>query len=294
MVGIADVPPSNGTAVVVVNPDGTIAITYAPNPGFRGTDTFTYTISDGDGGTDTATVTVNVPNAPPIATNDERTTLTGQPVTVPVLLNDTDVNGDALTVVAAGPPANGTVVLNADGTITYTPNPGFFGTDTFTYVVSDGNGGTSLATVTIDVLNVPPTATNDTATAPPSGGPVTIPVLDNDSDPNGDPIFTVIADQPANGAAVVNTDGTITHTPRPGFRGTDTFTYWITDGNGNVVSASVTVTVPAPVTVPPRARPPLPMTGAESGDQVLASLLLIAAGGVLLAWSRRRRPVPRA
>ena len=119
-----------------MNADGTV--TYTPNPDFHGTDTFTYTVSDGQGGSATATVTVTVTNRAPEAVNDATTTASGTPVIVPVLTNDSDPEHAPLTVTAVTPGANGTVTINADGTVTYTPNPDFHGTDTFSYTVSDG------------------------------------------------------------------------------------------------------------------------------------------------------------
>ena len=238
---------NNGT--VTINPDGTLR--YVPNANFNGTDTITYTISDGNGGTSTAAVTVTVVpvNDPPVATNDTATTPEDTPVTIPVLRNDTDIDGDPLTVTAATAP-NGTVVINPDGTIRYTPRADFNGSDTITYTISDGKGGTSTATVTVTVtpVNDPPVAVNDTATTP-EDTPVTVPVLANDRDVDGDPL-TVIGASAANGTVVINPDGTVTYTPNKDFNGTDTITYTISDGKGGTSTATVTVTV-TPVNDPP-------------------------------------------
>ncbi|WP_435066894.1 Ig-like domain-containing protein, partial [Christiangramia sp. 3-2217-3z] len=138
--------PGNGTAVI--NTDGTV--TYTPNENFNGTDTFTYTISDGNGGTDTATVTVTIgaENDAPVAVDDSATTSEDTPVQIDVLNNDSDPDGDELTITEVTQPGNGIAVINTDGTVTYTPNENFNGTDTFTYTISDGNGGTDTATVT--------------------------------------------------------------------------------------------------------------------------------------------------
>ena len=227
---------------VTVNPDGTI--TYVPNANFNGTDVITYTISDSKGGTSTATITVTVApvNDPPVAVNDTAATNEDTPVTVAVLANDTDLDGDPLSVVAATA-ANGTVVINPDGTVTYTPKANFFGVDTITYTISDGQGGTSTATVTVTVapVNDVPVAANDTA-ATPEDAPVKIPVLGNDTDADGDPLVVTAASAP-NGTVVINPDGTITYTPRANFNGTDTITYTISDGKGGTSTATVTVTV---------------------------------------------------
>ena len=234
--------PANGS--VVINPDGTIA--YTPDADFTGTDTFTYTISDGNGGTDTATVTVTVTpvNDAPVAADDSVSTPEDTPTTITVLGNDSDADGDTLSVTSATDPANGTVVINPDGTIGYTPDADFTGTDTFTYTISDGNGGTDTATVTVTVtpVNDAPVAVDDTATTA-EDTPTTITVLGNDSDVDGDTLSVTSASDPANGSVVINPDGTIGYTPDADFTGTDTFTYTISDGNGGTDTATVTITV---------------------------------------------------
>ncbi|HRK29120.1 MAG TPA: Ig-like domain-containing protein, partial [Chitinophagales bacterium] len=230
IVGI-DTQPANG--FVFINPGGTI--TYNPNPGFTGIDSFAYQITDGQL-TDIAWVVVSIEedvNEAPIANDDTASTTPDTPVAIPVLDNDTDPDGDALTVVdIPNPPANGTATINPDSTITYTPNPGFIGTDTFTYVISDGEF-TDTAQVVVSIeedVNEAPIANDDTASTTPDT-PVAIPVLDNDTDPDGDALTVVdIPNPPANGTATINPDSTITYTPNPGFIGTDTFTYVISDG----------------------------------------------------------------
>jgi ELWxxDGT repeat protein len=135
------------------------AYVYRPPQGFTGTDFFTYK-AQGIGGTQVeATVTVNVTpsiNAPPVGANDSYTTTYQKALNIlvanGVLENDTDPNGDALTVVGVQTDvANGTLVLNANGSFTYTPDAGFFGADSFVYTVQDSKGLQSTATVTIAV-----------------------------------------------------------------------------------------------------------------------------------------------
>ncbi len=142
--------PANGT---VTNDAQTV--TYTPNAGFSGIDSFTYTISDGNGGTDSATVTVTVnevaQNQPPVAVDDNTRTSRDTPVVISVLANDSDPDGDSLEITQITPPSNGSAVNNPDGTITYTPDSGFKGTDAFTYTISDGRGGSDSATVTVKV-----------------------------------------------------------------------------------------------------------------------------------------------
>jgi CshA-type fibril repeat protein len=231
----------NGT--VEINPDGTI--TFTPDQDFNGPTTIEYTVSDGNGGTDTATVTVDVNpvNDDPVAGNDSATTDEDTPVIIDVLANDTDVDGDDLEVIAVGDPANGTAEINPDGTITYTPDPDYNGPDSFTYTVSDGNGGTDTATVTIDVtpVNDDPVAEDDAAKTP-INMPVIIDVLANDTDVDGDDLEVISATSP-NGAVSINPDGTITFTPDTDFFGETTIDYTISDGNGGTDSAVVTVLV---------------------------------------------------
>jgi large repetitive protein len=255
---------ANGT--VIINPDGTI--TYTPNANFNGTDTITYTISDGQGGTSTATVRVTVApvNDVPVAVNDVAATPEDQPVTIPVLGNDSDADGNPLTVTAASA-LSGTVVINPDGTITYTPNANFNGTDTITYTISDGMGGTSTATVAVSVapVNDPPVAVNDTATTN-EDTPLIIAPLGNDRDPEGSPL-TITTVTATNGSVVVNTDGTITYTPNANFNGADTITYTISDGNGGFSTATISVTV-APVNDAPVAIPDVATTDEDTPTRI--------------------------
>ncbi|MBU2982517.1 tandem-95 repeat protein [Lentibacter algarum] len=238
--------PDNGTAVA--NADGTI--TYTPDAGFTGTETITYVIEDGQGGYDTAdiVVTVNPGNEAPTATDDNETTDLDEAVVISVLGNDSDPEGEDLTVIGTTTPANGTAVANGDGTVTYTPNTGFTGTDTFDYTITDPSGNESTATVTVVVSdpNQAPIAGDDSDTTD-LEMPVVIDVLGNDSDPEGEALTVTGTTEPANGSAVVNANGTITYTPADGFTGTDTFDYTVTDPAGNATTATVTVTVQDPV-----------------------------------------------
>ncbi len=108
-------------------------------------------------------------NGQPVAVGDAYTTNANTTLTVPaagVLANDTDPESDPLTAVNASTPANGAVTLNADGSFTYTPNAGFFGTDTFTYQANDGSGDSAAATVTITVINTTPPPSDEFAPIP--------------------------------------------------------------------------------------------------------------------------------
>src|SRR6185369_696532 len=116
-------------------------------------DSFTYTISDGNGGNDTATVSVTVTNAQdaPDAVDDAASINEDSGANViDVRANDTDLDSDTLSVTAVTQGAHGSVAITGGGSaVTYTPAANFFGGDSFTYTVSDGNGGTDTATVTV-------------------------------------------------------------------------------------------------------------------------------------------------
>ena len=194
-------------------------------------------------------------NRAPLANNDTASTLEGTSVQIAVLENDSDPDGDPLTVGEVTQPSNGSVTVNADGTITYTPDEGFFGTDSFTYRASDGQLLSDPATVTVTVeqaepVNNPPVANDDTAKTT-QGLAVQIAVLENDSDPDGDPLTVGELTQPSNGSVTVNADGTITYTPDEGFFGTDSFTYRASDGLLLSDHATVTVTVKQAEEPPP-------------------------------------------
>ncbi len=185
-------------------------------------------------------------NSDPIAVDDSATTMQGVPVTLATLSNDSDPEGDTLTITSVGMPSNGTAVISG-GEIIYTPNPGFTGVDTFSYTISDGNGGTATATETVTVTakpNLPPIAIDDTASTGCSA--ITIDVLKNDSDPDGDALSIIDVGSASLGTAVIS-GNTIVYTPSntcsKGNTGTDTFSYTISDGNGNTASANVSVDV---------------------------------------------------
>ena len=206
---------------------------------------------------ETFNIMVNDLGESPIAVDDaysvnEDAVLTAVAGVDDLLMNDSDPEGDPLTVdtTPAVGPTNGALTLNADGTFTYTPNLNYFGADSFTYRISDGNGNFAQAVVniTIDPVNDDPVGTDDAynvnednVLAPPLAGGL----LFNDSDVDGDPM-TVTATPitiPSNGALTLNPDGTFTYTPNADFFGVDGFDYEVTDGNGGIGLASVTITV---------------------------------------------------
>ena len=179
----------------------------------------------------------------PTANPDAATTEQEVAVTIPVLANDTDPDGDALEVTAVTTPTNGTAFINAGGTVTYTPAPGVVGVDTFTYSITDNDGGEDSALVTVTVVApAVPVVANDDQAQTQRNTSVDIDVLANDS---GTGIEITSVGTPDNGTAAASAQG-ITYTPAAGFVGTDTFTYTITGDNGETDSATVTVSVTAP------------------------------------------------
>ena len=168
-----------------------------------------------------------------------------------MLANDTDPDtGDTRTITAITQPANGTVAITGGGTgVTYTPNAGYVGPDTFTYTITDAAGATDSATVSVTVANVndPPNAVDDVVTVAEDSTATAIPVLGNDTDPDtGDTRTITEVTQPTNGTVVITGGGTgLTYTPDANFTGTDTFTYTITDGAFATDTATVSVTVTA-------------------------------------------------
>jgi len=200
-------------------------------------------------------------NVAPVAQNDTASTAPGTDVVVDVLANDTDGNGDTLSVVGLTQPANGSATVVAGG-VRYVPNSGFTGTNTFTYRASDGalESNTATVTVTVAAPNLAPTAGNDSATTLEDTA-VTIAVLGNDSDPEGQPLTVQLASQPSSGSAVVNTnDQTVTYAPSLNFKGQVSFTYRASDGVNLSNLATVTVTVSA-VNDPPVAVGDAAVTG---------------------------------
>ncbi|PYR72641.1 MAG: hypothetical protein DMF87_27575 [Acidobacteria bacterium] len=236
--------PAHGSAVT--NANGTI--TYTPAPNYAGPDSVAYTIGDGHGGSATATISVTVTavNDPPVAADDVATTMEDTAVDVVVLANDTDVDGDTLSLTGVGPAARGTAVVNANGTIHYTPAPNDDAADSFTYTITDGHGATATATVRLTVVAVDddPVASDDVATTAEDTA-VIVAVLSNDHDPDSPVLSLTGVSTPAHGTALINANGTISYTPDANFNGADAFTYTLEDGGGHSATARVSVTVAA-------------------------------------------------
>jgi hypothetical protein len=245
---------------------GAGTLTFTPAIGAHGVTTVSVrAVDDGGtagGGIDTSAVqtfAITIVNQAPVANADVPGVLENDPagVTFNVLANDTDPEGDALSVASYDDSAlaNGGLTDNGGGSFTYVPAAHFAGTDTFSYTASDGNGGTSTAVVTIAVTAVPdpPAAADDSYVTPQSVPLVQAApgVLANDSDSGGGALLvdTTPVVAPANGILSLAADGSFTYTPTPGFTGSDTFTYRVTSvATGLAATGVVTLTVSATIT----------------------------------------------
>jgi hypothetical protein len=226
--------PANGTAVQSGN-----GIIYTPNANFTGNDGFSYTVSDGTlSASTTVSVSVTTANDAPVANSDSASTAEDTPVQISVLLNDTDADGDVLSIASIGMPANGTAVQSGNS-VTYTPDTDFNGNDSFSYTVTDGAlSASATVSVAVSAVNDAPLANADSATTNEDVA-VQILVLANDVDPDGDVLSIASVDMPANGTAVQSGNG-ITYTPNSNFSGNDSFSYTVSDG---ALSASTTVNI---------------------------------------------------
>ncbi len=193
-------------------------------------------------------------NGPPVAVADEINTAKGTPGDLDVLANDFDPDGDTLTIVSWTQATDGTVTCGV-AICVYTPvDVGFFGSDSFTYTVSDGNGGTDVGDVSVLVTatNEQPVADDDALTTA-EDTPGAVDVLDGDTDDDGDPLVVETLSPTADHGTVSCTSGGIcTYTPDADFEGSDAFTYDISDGQGGADSGDVAVTV-TPVNDDPHA-----------------------------------------
>lgn len=217
-----------------------------------------------------------------------------------VLSNDTDSDGDTLTISGvSGFSAGGSASFGATNVV-YTPAAGFSGTETFSYEVSDGNGGTSSAVVTVTVNailppNTAPVASDDSFTVDQDSGATLFAVLSNDSDADGDTLSISGVTAPSGGGSAVISGTDISYQPAAGFSGSETFSYNVTDGNDGAATATVTVSVtaaPVVVTPPPTVTPPS-SSGGGGGSMSLFLLMLLGLGG-LMKTARQNRSITSA
>ncbi|ELB2904010.1 tandem-95 repeat protein, partial [Vibrio alginolyticus] len=216
--------------------------TFTPTADWNGSETLTFTATDPSG--ESVSQTVNFTVAPVADIESDRATVVEDtPTIIKVLGNDTFEGDDkAVSLDSNNGPANGTVSVNPDGSVTYTPNDNFHGTDSFTYIVTSG-GVSESTTVNVDVtpVNDAPVAKDDTAVTD-EDTPVTIDVLPNDTDIDGDTLSIQSASVPETQGTVEIVDGKLVFTPAENFNGDAEITYTITDGS-LTDQAKVAVTV---------------------------------------------------
>jgi Ca2+-binding RTX toxin-like protein len=239
------IPTAHGSASILA--DGTVF--YQANSGYRGSDSFTYTVEDSNGATATASVTVKniFSNSAPVVVDDTAATDAQGFASGNVLTNDSDPEGDALTVVQDSfTTANGgTVVVGGNGDFTYQAASGNTDADSFDYTVLDAYGASSTGMVSIQnnvTVNQPPVAVSDVFDAQ-NTGTASGNVLTNDSDPNGDTLSTTAAAlTTANGGQVtIAANGDVSYQAADGFRGSDGFDYTVNDGNGGTATGTVNI-----------------------------------------------------
>jgi hypothetical protein len=261
----SDVDGDTLTAAMVTGPlKGTVTIsaagvaTYTPTSNYFGVDSFTYRVNDGQANSAIATVflTITAVNDAPLATNDSAVTLEDQAVRIAVLTNDSDVESDALRPIILVGPIHGTLVVEADGRVLYTPTANYFGIDSFTYQAFEQQPSglnSNVATVSINV-----TAVNDAPTVT----PISLTVIEDTatvislpsyaSDVDGDTLAYAVATQPTNGSLTSLGGGQFRYTPAANYFGSDSFSFTVSDGTVTVpAQAFVTVTAvnDAPVAV---------------------------------------------
>ncbi|WP_290689202.1 Ig-like domain-containing protein [Aquabacterium sp.] len=271
--------PTHGS--VTVNSDGSFS--YTPTANFNGSDSFTVTVADGHGGTVLSTVSITVTpvnDAPvsnsPSVSGAEDTVITGT-------ISASDVEGDTLSYQVSADPAHGQVTVASDGSFSYTPTANYNGSDSFTVLVSDGQGGTTVSTVSVNItaVNDAPTTQNVSASGAEDAA-ITGQVSGNDVD--GDTLSYAKGSNPTHGSVTVQADGSFSYTPTANFNGSDSFTVTVSDGQGGTATSTISITVTpvndAPTTnnVAASGAEDTPITGQVSGSDVDGDTLSYTKG----------------
>jgi len=222
-------------------------IQYTPAADDNGPATVTYTVSDSNGGASTATLTITITpvNDAPIANSDSATIdEDAAPILINVLANDSDVDGDSLTISAASADIGSVSVVGNQ--IQYTPAADDNGLATVTYTVSDSSGGASTATLTITIkpVNDAPIANADTATMDEDAAPLLIDVLINDLDADSDSLSITAASADSGSVSVI--DNKLQYTPAVNTNGIVVVSYTVDDGNNATDTGSLSITI-API-----------------------------------------------
>lgn len=187
--------------------------------------------------------TLDTHNTQPVATDDVITVKRNISTYLDVLVNDTDADGDLLTLTSATVDIGEVSIISNE--LHFSPQAEHVGTATINYGVSDGNGGSAFAAVTVEVVeNKAPQVSAIINVTTDDQSPINIDILANVTDDDNND-FTIISASADNGTVVINDDGTITYTPNVGFEGTDTVTFIISDGDGGITQGQFNVVVKA-------------------------------------------------
>ncbi len=280
-----DVDSPSLTAVLVSGPahgaltfNGDGSFTYIHDGSETTSDSFTYKANDGAADSNVATVSITITpvNDPPVANNDSYTVAEGGTLTISapgVLGNDTDPDSPTLTASLVSGPAHGVLVLNADGSFSYSHDGSETSADSFTYKASDGTAFSNVATVFITVtpVNDPPVANNDSYSFSVGSHTVAAPgVLGNDTDVDSPSLTAILVSGPTAGTLALNPNGgfTFSYTGPPT---TIFFTYKANDGAADSNVATVTINI---INSPPNANP-------DSFSAVGNTELRVGTGGAL-------------
>ena len=272
--------PQHGS--IVLNSNNTI--TYNHNDSDSPIDSFTYYISDGICNSNIATVSMYIEqNEAPVAVDDTVSVYKGENKIISVLNNDYDPDEDDLTTFIATNPQHGSIVINSNGTVTYTHNGSNETIDSFTYYVSDGELDSNVATVSMYIeQNEAPVAVDDTVSIY-KGESRIIPVLNNDYDPDNDSLTVIINTNPQHGSIVLNSNDTITYTHNGSNETIDSFTYYVSDGelNSNVATVNIGVGIETGSSV---------SASADTGIYLIPILLGTDAGLFIAHFNARNVP----
>jgi VCBS repeat-containing protein len=239
----ATIQPGLTQGTVLFNSDGSFS--FQPTAGFAGTTSFSYVAYDSHGTSAPAVVTLTVTDQAPVAAADSYSVITGQWLNVSsaqgVLANDSDADGDTLTAQVQTQPAHGMLMSSNNGSVSYVPNSGFVGTDSWTYKASDGVKTSAAATVTVHVTLPPPPVGNDqdvvTAVNTPVSGNVT------STNSSGNTLTYSVVSSPSHGSLSLMSNGSFMFTPSSGYMGEDSFSFRANDGYQDGVVGIVSLVI---------------------------------------------------
>ncbi len=264
-------------------------LTYTPAADYNGPDSFAFVTNDGSVNSAPATVSLTITpvNDTPVANNQD--VVTSQDVPVALTLTGSDVDGDTLSFAVLAGPLNG-VLSGTAPDLTYTPNLGFVGDDSFTFEANDAQSSSPSATVSVTVTrtNHQPAADAQSVV---TAEDTTLAIVLTGSDPDSDPLSFVVTVAPAHGA-LSGTAPNLTYTPAANYNGPDSFQFVANDGLVDSLAATVSIDI-APVNDAPLANAQsvtvaedssvaVTLTGSDvDGDVLSFSVVDAPAHGVL-------------